>query len=721
MIERGVDANAAQGDGTTALHWAVYRNDTALAKALLAHGARASVRNNFGVTPLIEAVKVANEELVRALLKAGADTESTNDDDQTALMVASKVGAVTVVQDLLRHGANVNAREKWRGQTALMWAAASDHPEVVELLIRRGADVHARAVINDWGSQVTSEPRAQYRPTGGMTALLYATRTGCERCVDAMLKAKADIDLPTPDGITPLMVALDNQNFALARHLLDRGANPHIGDWWGRTALYIATDAHTITSRTGPVGDDEDRGQALDLMRRLLDAGVDPNPQLNMHRPGRGGNSGRFTDDLLTIGATPLLRAALSFDDEAIRLLLERGALVDLPNGMGVTPLMAAAGFGTSIRDIRGSHTAPDAEARSIATMKILIAAGADVNARVTDTSGHTARIARPSAVTDRQGQTAIYGADQLGLGQRGEVPARQRRAPRRRRRQGQDAARCHQGQCGRPRSQDGARDRHDDREGREEILKRSSVSGNAPSAARIEAFIARLRDVPSGEPGVQSVVSARRRHGSRCRAPRRRVVQRSRVAPELRCRVAAHRRGGGLPGRARERHGVHERAPDARRRDPAHPVSTPRLSTRARPWSEPSATTVWGALTDLGLAERVVLWNCFAWHPHRAGEPQSNRTPTREEYAQGLPTLAALCALYPRAHLLAVGKGAAAGLASLGRSVVSLRHPRWAARRPSGPASPPGRVAGRAEFRYHLRSFVGLARRFPRPLSRLP
>jgi hypothetical protein len=84
----------------------------------------------------------------------------------------------------------------------------------------------------------------------------------------------------------------------------------------------------------------------------------------------------------------------------------------------------------------------------------------------------------------------------------------------------------------------------------------------------------------------------------------------------------------------------------------------------------------VWGALGELGLAERVVLWNCFAWHPHRVGELQSNRTPTREEYVHGLPVLAALCALYPRAHLLAVGKGAAAGLASLGRQVICLRHP---------------------------------------------
>lgn len=100
------------------------------------------------------------------------------------------------------------------------------------------------------------------------------------------------------------------------------------------------------------------------------------------------------------------------------------------------------------------------------------------------------------------------------------------------------------------------------------------------------------------------------------------------------------------------------------------------RLSTRERPWSEPSATTVWGALHALGLAETTVLWNCFPWHPHRPGELQSNRTPTREEYALGVPVLGALCELFPRADVLAVGKGAAAGLAALQRTVHCLRHP---------------------------------------------
>jgi ankyrin repeat protein len=404
LLKAGADANAEQGDGTTALHWAVYRVDAELVGALLARGARANVRNHFGAAPLAEAVKVGNLELVRLLIKAGADIEAANDDGQTALMIAARIGALDVAKELVARGAKVDARESWRGQTALMWAAASAQPEVVELLIKRGADVQARATVNDWGNQVTSEPRAQYRPTGGLTPLLYAARSGCERCADALLKARADIDLPTPDGVTPLMLAIENLNYGLAQHLLQRGANPNLSDWWGRTALYVVTDVRSVRAP------EPGKPDGLDLMRRLLAAGVERNPQLNMHRPGRGGNSGRFTDDLLTIGATPLLRAAVAYDNAAITVLLEHGADVNLANGMGATPLMAAAGLGVSIRDPRGDYTAPDIEERSIATLTLLLEAGADVNAVVTDTTGRTARIARPSTMTDRQGQTAIYG-----------------------------------------------------------------------------------------------------------------------------------------------------------------------------------------------------------------------------------------------------------------------------------------------------------------------
>lgn len=199
-------------------------------------------------------------------------------------------------------------------------------------------------------------------------------------------------------------------------------------------------------------------------------------------------------------------------------------------------------------------------------------------------------------------------------------------------------------------------------------------MSGNAPAAARIEAFIARLRDAPAGGPVFNPWYQ---RDPGTDLDPHAPAARRGRLAAHLDCDAAllligeaAGYQGAHVSGMAftSERLMLEGAIPRVR--------IAARLSTRARPWSEPSATTVWGALTQLELADRAVLWNCFAWHPHRAGEPQSNRTPTREEYAQGLPVLAALCALYPRAHILAVGRGAAAGLASLGRDVISLRHP---------------------------------------------
>ena len=251
-----------------------------------------------------------------------------------------------------------------------------------------------------------------------MTPLLYAARVGCLDCAKSLLNAGADINRPTPDGVTPLMVALDNLRYEVAGYLLDRGANPHLADWWGRTALYTAIDMRTFGPRfqTGAANlgaegrAPAEQKSALDFAQRLLAMGVNPNTQLNMHRPGRGGNSGRFTDDQLTTGSTPLLRAAVAADRDAVALLLQHGALVDLPNVMGVTPLIAASGLGVSPRDTRASYGI-DAQDRALTVLPLIMNAGADVNARVTDTSSRTAVIARPSSMTNRQGQTAIFGA----------------------------------------------------------------------------------------------------------------------------------------------------------------------------------------------------------------------------------------------------------------------------------------------------------------------
>ena len=430
LLSEGANVNATQGDGTTALHWAVYLVDMELVDALLERGAEANAVNSFGATPLAEAVKTANVPLTESLLLAGADPNTTNLDGQTALMLAARGGSVAVARLLLEHGADVNATEAWRGQTALMWAADGRHGELTRLLVDNGADVHTRAVVNDWDSQITSEPRAQYRPTGGLTPLIYAARSGCQGCIAAILDGGENVDRPTPDGVTPLMIAIDNFEFDAAGQLLDAGANPHYSDWWGRTALYLAVDLHSYIPRTvqgGQVGADTIPGStlssgvsAMDIIQRLIAADVEINPQLNMHRVGRGGNSQRFTDDLLTTGATPLLRAAITHDHAAMRVLLEHGARVDLPNAMGVTPLMAAASIG--VRDSNfGSNRSPTFDSdpliqdKVIESMQILLDAGADINARIVAAYDRTSRIARPSQLTNAAGQSGIYRAAMRG------------------------------------------------------------------------------------------------------------------------------------------------------------------------------------------------------------------------------------------------------------------------------------------------------------------
>jgi ankyrin repeat protein len=159
-------------------------------------------------------------------------------------MIAIKNGDLPIFQMLIDAGAKVNVVEKVQDQTPLMWAAAAQRnaPEMVRVLIAKGANVNARAKFNDWPSQITSEPRAQYHAYGGLTPLLYAARGGCLACVEALVTAGANVNLPTPEGASPMMIALDNNNNDVAKFFLEHGGNPNVWDVYGRTALYIAVD-----------------------------------------------------------------------------------------------------------------------------------------------------------------------------------------------------------------------------------------------------------------------------------------------------------------------------------------------------------------------------------------------------------------------------------------------------------------------------------------------
>ena len=382
LIDTRADVNAPEPDGTTALHWAVHQNDLELVDRLIRAGAKVNAKNDFGATPMSEAALTGNADLLARLLEAGADVESPNPDGQTSLMVVARTSRVDAAKTLLRAGAKVNASEQWRGQTALMWAVAQRQPAMVKELVAAGADVNARSKVNNWQRQVTAEPRAIYRPAGGLTPLLYAAREGCLACAQYLVEGGADLNLADPEQVSPLLLSVLNGHYDLAAYLVGRGASPNKWDWYGRTPLYAAVDMNTLPRGGRPDQPSLDTTTSLQIIQQLLEAGANPNAQLKLAPPFRNIGNDRGLDGTLTIGATPLLRAAKALDAPAIKLLLDHGADLGLANTRGITPVMSAAGLGSTDADTRGLYTTDDVQQRSIASLTLLLAAGADINAK---------------------------------------------------------------------------------------------------------------------------------------------------------------------------------------------------------------------------------------------------------------------------------------------------------------------------------------------------
>ncbi len=387
LISNGTDVNQLSVDGTTALHWAVYRKDLELVEMLLDEDADPNIRNDYGATPMTVASEHGDYAIMKALVDAGGDIESPNGEGQTLLMAVARTGHVDTAKLLLDKGANVNAVEHWGGQSALMWAASQQQPEMVKLLIAHGADVNARGKDHDWPRFVTSEPRTKPLDLGGFTPLLYAAREGCEACVSALLDGGADIDMPDLWGQTPLIMATLNLHYDTANVLIERGADIKRWDWWGRTALYNCIDLHLMTSSTRGDLPSTDKLTALDIARTLLEKGSYVDMRLKAEPPFRGGDRG-YTDGsadsrVVSAGSTALHKAAKAGDIEAVKLLLEYGANVNARNALfEVTPILGAAGvwrvYGIFREGPLSGEFTTGAQAAEI--VKLLMEKGADIH-----------------------------------------------------------------------------------------------------------------------------------------------------------------------------------------------------------------------------------------------------------------------------------------------------------------------------------------------------
>jgi uncharacterized protein len=373
LVRSKADVNAAQPDGTTALHWAVIWNNDEAVTLLLRAGANAKARNRYGATPLSEAVSAGSATMVGALLNAGADAKTlTTEDGETVLMTAARAGNADVVKLLVDRGADVNAREKYKGQTALMWAAAERHPDVVKVLLDHSADWKVRSFDRETkipklsaASSITPIPR------GGFPALAFAAREGDIEVAKAMLDKGVDINYGDVDNTTALVVSIMNKQYTFAKFLIDRGADVDIAGSYGRTPLYAIIDMRNEDYSALPNRKTDDPLPTVEVLKALLDRGANLNATLTAFLPGRSGMD--FGDTTLGAGTTPLMRAARAGDTVAMRMLLDKGADPRLTTKDGNTAFMFAAGVGYRDKNTRGS------EPNALEAVRMLLAIGADV------------------------------------------------------------------------------------------------------------------------------------------------------------------------------------------------------------------------------------------------------------------------------------------------------------------------------------------------------
>ncbi|MES2624363.1 MAG: ankyrin repeat domain-containing protein [Pseudomonadota bacterium] len=374
LVSSGADVNAPSADGTTALHWAAHYGNADLARRLVRAEAKPDVHNDYGSSPLGEAATIGNLEMLEILLDADADANLANPEGQTALMAVARTGNVEGAKLLLSHGAEINAAETWGGQTALMWASARKQPEMVKFLVENGAAIDKRAIDRDWERRVTSEPRVKEMFSGGLTALLYAVREDCLDCVKQLLAAGADVDKPDPENVSPLILALINLRFDIARYLIEQGADVNQWDYYGRTPLYTAVDMNIVPASYRGDLPPVQNTTGIEIARMLLERGANPDYALKLYPPARNIAYDRANDyPVMTTGSTPLQRAAYGGDVEMMKLLLENGANMALANINGVSPMIALTNPG-------GTRNRNKSEITVMQGLEVLMAAGADIN-----------------------------------------------------------------------------------------------------------------------------------------------------------------------------------------------------------------------------------------------------------------------------------------------------------------------------------------------------
>ena len=360
----------------TPLHLASRSGHGGATRLLLKAGSNPNATTTTsGVTPLhLAAAAIGGADAVAALLEHGADANATEaSSGQTPLIFAAAYNRAASVAKLLDHGADASittevvdviqsllldreANRRFRDAVSLFresneagrdWEPNSSQVQEAVSTQREFLRSNQNAEDLDPDDLISLRPdypggpdvkRPPYRETlvgmtGGMTALLHAAREGHVETALALLEGGADVNqVSGGDRTSPLLMAVLNGQFDLALLLLEWEADPDLAaSTDGATPLFavLQTEWAPKSNYPQPRAQDIQKTRYLDVLRKLLDAGANPNVQLNTHLWYWEYGLTKLGIDLT--GATPFWRAAFAQDLGALRLLADHGADPNIP------------------------------------------------------------------------------------------------------------------------------------------------------------------------------------------------------------------------------------------------------------------------------------------------------------------------------------------------------------------------------------------------------
>ena len=366
LLRQGEDANTAQPDGMTALHWAAQRNQVEVAEVLLYAGATLRPMTRMGgYTPLHLAARSGNTEVARTLLEAGADPDFYTATGVTALHFAAQANVPELVSALVEHGADPNAVDGFSQRTPLMFAAAGNSAKAVGALVEAGADMSIQTAIKDYEEivRVANEERqtrervrrAAEPPTEGDGPETNGgqARAGApqqQAAQAAQANAEPDDD---EEEVEEESAKADDEEAEAEKEpeeppVKALSSTEQIGKQGGFTALhYAAREGHIQSARV------------------LVEGGADVNQVT-------GGDQ-----------SSPMLVAVINGNYDLARMLLEHGADPNIASDDGAAPLFATLNIEWSLRTwYPQPQMFRQQETSYLEFMELLLEAGADPNAR---------------------------------------------------------------------------------------------------------------------------------------------------------------------------------------------------------------------------------------------------------------------------------------------------------------------------------------------------